>query len=211
MDNTEEIIPRFEFRAFARQFGHVVDAIRRRSACAGIKESWDIYLVAPSNETNNVKIRDNQLDIKSLMKVEHGLEQWRPLMKLDFPAPAHVVQEEIFPALQVNTPFLADGDLAMDSFLRDVIWPHKEVFVAHVFKRRFFFAIHECRTEITELIVNGAAIQTIAIEDEDAQKVLIAQERIGLAGFENVNYLLALQRIMGLSPLPEPQWKIGEG
>lgn len=211
MQKTEEIIPRFEFRAFSNSFGRVVDAIRQRSNCMGIKESRDIYLVTASNKINNVKIRDGQLDIKSLIKIEHGLEQWRPLMKLDFPAPSNLIQEDIFPALQVEIPNFSAGVINIESFLQEMVWPHRELVVATVFKRRFFFSIEECRTEITELLVNGAAIQTIAIEDEDAQKVLSAIARVGLPGFENVSYLLALQRIMGLSPLPEPQWRMVEG
>lgn len=212
MENLEEIVPRYEFRAFANQFGRVVDAIRQRSACLGIRESRDIYLVVPGNENENVKIRNDQLDIKTLIAVEHGLEQWRPKMKLDFPAPVDTIRSQIFPILELPVSSLPKRkQITMGSFLEEVIWPLDDVFQAQVFKRRFFFSIDACRVEIAELLVNGAAIDSIAVEDEDPQLVLNVMEQIGLTDYENVSYLLALQRIMGMAHLSEPDWIMDEG
>ena len=57
--------------------------------------------------------------------------------------------------------------------------------------------------EIAELLINGAAIKTIAVESVDVEAALKAKEMLGLQEYENVNYLLAIKRILGMVPLPE--------
>jgi hypothetical protein len=55
---------------------------------------------------------------------------------------------------------------------------------------------------MADLLVNGAAIKTVAVESEDIAMVLQTQEMLGLREYENVNYLLAIKRIIGMEPLP---------
>lgn len=198
------IIPRYEFRAFAHSFGLVIDAIRSRSDCEFIQESTDIYLVTAVNDRNNVKMRSNQLDVKALMVVEQLLEQWRPVLKLDFPVPAGQIKEEIFPLLGVSAPVLSRESYSAEQFLDEVARPHADVRLAQVFKQRFHFTVGACRVEINDLLINGAAIQSVAVESENKTAVLNVRDIIGLGAYENVNYLLAIKRVMGLSPLPDP-------
>jgi len=206
-ENDGVIIPRFEFRAFANTFGRVIDAIRSHSAPEFIRESTDTYLVTAVNDSQNVKLRYNQLDVKELMHVEQALEQWRPLLKLDFPVPANRILEEIFPALKASSPALPREIYSAAQFLAEVAQPHPEVKVARVFKQRFHFTIDGCRVEINELLINGAAIQSVAVESENVTAVLNVRDAVGLGPYENVNYLLAIKRIMGLAPLPDMLWQ----
>ena len=199
--NADTIIPRYEFRAFAQSFGRVVDAIRSRSACEFIRESTDTYLVTAVNDSNNVKLRYNQLDVKALMTVEQTLEQWRPVLKIDFPVPAARISDDIFPLLGGAAPVLPLENYSAEQFLDEVAQPHSEVRLARVFKQRFHFTIGECRVEINHLLINGAAIQSIAVESENLTAVLTVRDALGLGPYQNVNYLLAIKRILGLSPL----------
>jgi hypothetical protein len=41
------------------------------------------------------------------------------------------------------------------------------------------------------------------VEQEDVSAVLKALEQLGLNEYENVNYLRAIKRIIGLAPLPK--------
>ena len=91
-------------------------------------------------------------------------------------------------------------------FLLEAIWPHPEVQPARVFKQRFHFVIEGCMVEINELLVNGAAIKSVAVEAADAADVLRVRDMIGLQPYENVNYLIAIKRILGLAPLPDESW-----
>ena len=79
--------------------------------------------------------------------------------------------------------------------------PHPELVLARVFKRRFGYTINECISEITELLINGAAIKTMALESADIEVVLKVKQMLGLHEYENVNYLLAIKRILGMQPL----------
>ncbi len=199
----EKIIPRYEFRAFAQNFGLAAEKIRKLSPCEKIRESSEIYIMSAANNENNTKIRDNKLDIKVFVKEEKGLQQWQPRMKGEFPMPAIVIQEEIFPAFGVAIPEFKRLDYTLAQYLEEIIKPHPELSAARVFKRRFGFTVNACITEIAELLINGAAIQTVAVESEDIEAVLQAQKMLGLQEYENVNYLLAIKRVTGMSPLPE--------
>jgi hypothetical protein len=48
------------------------------------------------------------------------------------------------------------------------------------FKRRFAFTNNGCISEIAHLLINGAAIQTVAVELEDVDALLGAMEMLGL-------------------------------
>jgi len=195
------IIPRYEFRAFAQSFGLVEDKIRNFSACEKYRESREVYILSADNSENNTKIRDERMDIKVLEKKEQGLEQWSPRMKGGFPMAVETICDEVFPAFGVSVPQLKRSHYTLDQFLNEVIAPHRELSAAQLFKRRFGFTVNGCITEIGELLVNAAAIKTVAVESEDAEAVLQTQEMLGLREYENVNYLLAIKRIIGMEPL----------
>jgi hypothetical protein len=196
------IIPRYEFRAFAQNYGLVEDKIRSYSTCEKYRESREIYILSADNNENNTKIRDDRMDIKVLVKKEQGLEQWSPRMKGEFPMTVETIRDEVFPAFGVSVPQVKRSSYTLGQFLNEVIGPHRDLFVAQVFKCRFGFTVNGCVTEIAELLVNGAAIKTLAVESEDTAAVLQTKEMLGLREYENVNYLLAIKRIIGMEPLP---------
>ncbi len=191
---------RFEFRVFGQGLGREREDIRRYSACSGTEEVRDIYLVTVVNDLNNVKIRGQSLDIKVLLKVEQGLELWKPCLKHDFPMAGSVAGAKVFQALAVEAPALTKAQMDGESFLVQIIWPHPDVRVAKVFKKRAFFKIGRCMVEIDNLLVNGAAIQSISLECEDAAEVLRVRRLLDMERYQNTSYLLALKRIMGIVP-----------
>ena len=196
------VIPRYEFRTFAQNFGLVEDKIRIFSRCEKYRESREIYVLSAGNNENNTKIRDDKMDIKVIVKEEQGLEQWAPRMKGEFPMAVEMIRDEVFPALVVPVPHFERSRYTLDQFQYELIRPHKDLSAAQVIKRRFGFTISGCITEIADLLVNGAAIRTVAVESEDPEAVLHAMEILGLRAYENVNYLLAIKRIIGMEPVP---------
>jgi hypothetical protein len=98
------VIPRYEFRAFAQNFGLVEDKIRRFSRCETYRESLEIYVLSAGNSENNTKIRDDKMDIKVIVNEEQGLEQWAPRMKAEFPMAVETIRDEVFPAFGVPVP-----------------------------------------------------------------------------------------------------------
>ncbi len=198
-----EIEPRFEFRAWARNFGMAETRMRRFSQCQGIRESDEVYIVSAGNDENNTKIRDAKMDIKVLVQERDGLEQWRPRMKGAFPIAAKVLVAEVFPAFGVAMPALDRDEYTLDQYLDVIIRPHRDLVAVTLFKRRFAFTISDCITEHAEVWINGAGLQTVAVESVDVPAILEAKKMLGLDEYENVNYLRAIKRVIGLEALPD--------
>ena len=196
------IVPRYEFRAFAQNFGLVEDKIRGFSDCEKYRESHEIYVLSAANNENNTKIRADKMDIKVIVKKWQGLEQWAPRMQGEFPMSVDVIRDELFPAFNVPIPDFDRSSYTLDQFRDEIVLPHKDLAAVRVFKRRFGFTVNGCMTEIADLLINGAAIRTVAVESGDGEAVLRAKDVLGLTEYENVNYLLAIKRIIGMERLP---------
>ncbi|MEQ8191970.1 MAG: hypothetical protein ABRQ39_28655 [Candidatus Eremiobacterota bacterium] len=193
-----DIKARFEFRTFAQNFGIVETKMRHFSKCENIRESSEIYIVSRTNNENNTKIRDKLMDIKVFVQKQEGLEQWNPRMKGSFPMKAEMIKNDVFPAFQVSMPEFKRDEYGLEEYLNELIRPHMDLVDVNVFKRRFAFTVNSCITEIAELLINGAAIKTVAIESTDTGAILKAKEMLCLTEYENVNYLLAIKRIIGM-------------
>ena len=124
-------------------------------------------------------------------------------MKAEFPLRVEVIRDEVFPALSVAVPEFKRSEYTLEQYLEDIIEPQLDLKIARVFKRRFGYTTSGCISEIAELLINGAAIKTIAAESVDVEDVLHAKEILGLQEYENVSYPLAIKRILGMTPLPE--------
>jgi hypothetical protein len=198
-----EIKPRFEFRTFAQNFGMVESKMRQLSPLDKIRESSEIYIMSAGNSENNTKIRDALMDIKVFVTSREGLEQWNPRMKGSFPMAAAEIKEKVFPAFGVEVPEFKRDEYTLQQFLDEIIRPHKDLVPVRVFKRRFGFMVNECITEYAELLINGAAIKSVAVESTDVPAILKAKQLLGLEEYENVNYLRAIKRIIGMEALPE--------
>jgi hypothetical protein len=198
----DEIVPRYEFRAFAQGFGLVEERLRRGRPSELIRESIEFYLVAAGNDDKNLKIRHQTLDVKALIAVRDGLEQWRPVLKVEFPLSAETLRDEVMAALDVEAGALTRESYTVPQLVDEVARPHPGLGVAHVFKRRFGYTVEGCMAEIAELLINGAAIRSMAVESEDPEAALAAKALLGLDDHENVNYPRAIKRVLGLVALP---------
>lgn len=199
----EQVKPRFEFRTFAQNFGIVIKKMRDLSTCSGIRESNEIYIMSSGNNENNTKIRDGKMDIKVFVKEQLGLEQWKPRMKGVFPMAASTIRDEVFPAFGVDVPDFKRDQYTQDQYLKEIIDVHRDLNAVRIFKRRFAFSVNDTIVEYGEILINGAAIQTVAVESTDLQAIVKAKTMLALDEYENVNYLLAIKRVIGMEPLPE--------
>lgn len=198
----ERIKPRFEFRAFAQNFGIVEEKMRRLSSVEKIRESSEIYIMSAGNNASNTKVRDKLMDIKVFVKEEQGLQQWAPRMKGEFPMKTTVMQDEVFPAFGVQVPDFKRDEYSVEQFIEEIIRPHNDLVPVHVFKKRFAFTINNCIAEIADILINGAYLQSVNVESVNIEAVLAAKEMLSLNDYENVNYLLAIKRVIGMEPMP---------
>ena len=199
-----DIKPRFEFRTFAQDFGIVERRIRSLSSVEKIRESAEIYIMSRANNENNTKIRDDLMDIKVFIQKKRGLEQWNPRMKGTFPMTVEAISSDVFPAFEVDTPEFHRAVYTLDEYLNEIIRPHSELQAVHVFKRRFGFTINDCIVELADVYINGAHVKTANVESVDVEAILKTKEMVNLQDYENINYLMAIKRVIGMEPEPIP-------
>ena len=198
-----ETVARYEFRAFAHDFGIVEDSIRRRAQLARYRESVEVYIMSAGNDENNTKVRGGLMDIKVLVNRDRGLEQWNPRMKGEFPLSRQVIGDEVFPALGVVLPDLKRDAYTFERYLDEIIGPHPDLAAVSVYKQRSGFDIDGCITELANVYINGALMKTACLESTDPDLVLETRTRLHLDDHENVNYLVAIKRVIGMASLPE--------
>ncbi len=199
--------PRFEFRIFGNHLEEIESKIRKMADEEMVRSMMSVYLLASGNPKNNIKIREGVMDIKVLEDEKQGLEQWNPFLVGEFPLSPEVIKTVIFPALGVHSPAFDRDQYTLNQFVNELILVDPDLSVAYVNKKRHGFVIEDVITEIAEIKVNGASLKTICIEAPEPEKVLKLKQKLGIdSAAENVNYPLALKRIMGLDLLPE-YWK----
>ncbi len=194
--------PRYEFRSFGQCFCGANKRMARLSEPVPEKvwerTSDEIYIVSRTNDKNNTKIRDGKMDIKTLVAVKNGLEQWNPLMKGEFPMRREVLEREVFPAFMVDMPRLTKEMYTLDEFL-DMVRANKELAAVRVHKQRFGYMVNGTICEVGNVLINGARVSTINSESTEIEDIEKTIADVGLQGVENINYLQAIKRVIGMS------------
>jgi hypothetical protein len=198
----EEQQLRFEFRAFGQDF----DSAAKRMARLSIpipeneweRKSEEIYVLSRENDLNNVKIRDGKIDIKSFVKSVDELEQWCPILKAQFPVTDLLLRDNVFTALSVKSPELDQPIYSCDEFIA-LVNLHPSLQAVSVHKQRLSYNVNNTVCEMATILINGAKILTISSESTKIKDVKATIEEIGLVNAENVNYIQAIKRIIGMN------------
>jgi len=201
----KESKPRFEFRSFGQNF----DAAHHRMARFSVpvpekvweRKSDEIYILSRTNDINNTKIRDGKMDIKTYVQTVDGLEQWNPLMKGEFPLSRKVLSEEVFPAFRVLTPAFDKDEYSYEEFMQ-LIDENRDLQAVRVHKHRFGYMVNNTICEYGVVLVNGARIVTINSESTEVEDIKKTLKDVGLEGVENINYLQAIKRVIGMINKP---------
>ncbi len=186
-----KIIPRWEWRTFAKDIKLAVnldDYEKTRHV-----ESKEHYVLSAVVD-ENPKVRDNKMDIKSLQQVnEDGLEQWKPILKVDFPLPKEQLLE-VYKVFRLTPPKLDRDVYSFEDFIA-LATANPRILVFEVEKVRDLYDVDTCIVEYATVKVDGMEYKTAAAEDPDPEKVKRIVQKLGLWGRENVNYVKALKRI----------------
>lgn len=197
--------PRFEFRTFGQAFA--TEHLRMARLSVPIPEklwernSSEIYIVSRTNSTHNTKIREAKLDVKALVRRVEGLEQWNPLLKADFPVRRDLLERGIFTLLQVAAPEWPDEECSLEDFLA-LVHKHPDLHAVRVQKRRLGYMVNDTICEKADVLINGARVVTLSSESTEVADIKAAMRAIGLDKYENINYLQAIQRVIGLIAEP---------
>ncbi len=197
--------PRFEYRTFGRAFDEAVFRMTRLSVPVPEKvwerNSQEIYIISRTNDLNNTKIRDGKMDIKTFVQEVDGLEQWNPLMKGEFPMKADIVKNEVFPAFMVSMPVFDKELYSLQEFL-ELVRKHPDLLAVRVEKQRFGYMINNTICEYARVFINGAKVISINSESTEIDDIKKTVTDLRLEGVENINYLQAIKRIVGMTDLP---------
>ncbi|MGD8630396.1 MAG: hypothetical protein PVG72_06650 [Gammaproteobacteria bacterium] len=200
MDATE---PRFEFRVFGASLGMAEQRMRDTAPCESISESREIYLLGRGIDAGtNLKVRHGRLELKRLIEHHQGLQRWQPAGQWAFPVAPDTIEGILNPGYTLGQGRDPAALLSLDDLPRFTTETAGQLVLAHVFKRRFRYTLPACHAEFDQLLVNGAAIESIAIESVDPQAILASRSAMRLEDLENQSYPLALSRILGLRSPP---------
>jgi len=193
--------PRFEFRTFGQNFEEAAKRMARLSAIVPEKDwermSEEIYIMSRTNDLNNTEVRDGKLDIKTFVQSVDGLEQWNPLLKAEFPVKVDVLKDQLFPAFKVEIPKFTKDVYTFDEFL-EVIKKHPDLAAVRVKKQRFGYMVNGTICEVANVWINGAKVVTINSESTEVDDIKKTIKDIKLEGVENINYLQAIKRVIGM-------------
>ena len=197
--------PRFEFRTFGQDFDEQHYRMSRLSVPVPEKvwerHSQEIYILSRTNNINNTKIRDGKMDIKTYVQTVDGLEQWNPLMKGEFPIATDVLKKEVFPAFQVEMPVLDKDAYSFEEFM-EMIYAHPDLQAVRVNKERYGYMVNDTICEFGYVQINGAQVVTINSESTEVEDIKKTMKDVGLEGVENINYLQAIKRVIGMINKP---------
>jgi hypothetical protein len=68
----------------------------------------------------------------------------------------------------------------------------------YVKKVRYIYNINGCAVELAETEFNGKPYQTACVEHIDPAVVLATVKELGLEGSENINYIKAMKKSVGI-------------
>lgn len=181
---------RWEWRTFGDRLGDAETRLRALTP-ERVQESDETYLLCPESR-DAVKVREGLMDVKHLEQVNRdGLELWRPVMKSPLPiSPADA--RAVLVALSVDAP-----PLELESYdVAELAGAGTAVTLVPVHKSRRHYTFHGCMAELTDVRTAGGPTRTIAVESEDAARVIAAVRELGLGSRPNVSVPRALAALV---------------
>jgi hypothetical protein len=164
--------------------------------------SRELYVVSLASP-HNVKIRDGRLDVKLLVSVDvSGLEQWRPLLKSEFPLDENAI-DVVWRAWGLPEPVVHCRHCTRAEFLGEIARSEPAVRAVEIEKRRTRMTVEGCAGEYAALTIGGEEWETIAFEDVDPFRVWKAVRSVGLENAENTSYPAALKKILGFGAVAQ--------
>ncbi len=196
--DAEKIVPRAEFRVFGQGIIDIVKAAMWKSQATlfKVRQSGETYILSRHTNEVNVKIRDGLLDIKlKVGETETGYEIFQPSGKFQFP----VKKDELATILEhlQATLELSQDVYTFEEFI-DLLKTCDDVVSVAVHKERYGFSVDGMICEYGRILFNGAMLETTCVESEDYATMEQVIEKLELSGFENVNYLKAAKRVVGM-------------
>ena len=194
-----KIIPRWEWRTFLGEngsFGESEEKIKTYEM-GNFKKSSEKYILS-RNSNENCKVRDELMDIKSPVAVnEDKLEQWYPTLKAEFPLSQETITELCEKFFKIDVPAMDAEAYDFPAYI-ELCKAQKDLVVVDVYKERSIFVINDAVVEIAETKFNGVPMRTVCVEHIDPANVIGVVRSLEAENFENINYIQAMKKAVGL-------------
>ena len=112
-----------------------------------------------------------------------------------------VLENEVFPAFMVEMPALDKDEYTYDEFIA-MVKANPDLAAVRVHKQRFGYMVNDTICEVGNVLINGAKVVTINSESTEIEDIKKTIADCGLEGVENINYLQAIKRVIGMSDKP---------
>ena len=205
IDISEQTPPRYEFRTFGHNFNEAQRLMEELTQPVPddlkVRVFNEIYFVNKKVDNINVKVRNNLLDIKKLIKIEDKLERWDAVTKHEFPIKKDLLINDILPRLKADIPIIDKDEFDLKEFV-NLAKRHKDIFPISVHKKRFAYLVNFTICEFADIIIGNDYLYTVAVESTDPNEVLTTVEQLDLNRLENINYIQAIKRLKGLINKP---------
>lgn len=188
---------RYEFRVWGERLDELGDRLRSLAEPLEVRESTETYFVSTAAVDANPKARADLLDIKVLVGVREGFEQWGVRLKAEFPIDAALLSAELFPLLGLTPPHFERADYSFLQVLDEVVPAHPDLAAVEVGKRRQMHTVNACIAEITDATIADHRIQTVAVESSDFDALRDARHALGLDDADNVSYPRSIRGVLG--------------
>jgi hypothetical protein len=197
-EDAAKIIPRAEFRVFGQGILDIVKPAmwKAQAKLFKVRTSGEMYFVSRLTNEANVKVRDGLLDIKTKVgETPDGYEIFQPSGKFQFP----VKKEDVAKILE---NMKAEVSLSQETYTIDefiaLVNDHPDLAAVNVDKKRYGFSVDGIICEYGQVCFNGAMLETTCCESEDYEGMKKAIEALEISGLENMNYLKAAKRTIGM-------------
>jgi len=191
-------VNQWEYRIFADKFDEIEENIREHAELISTKQIMEVYFITNSNNDFDVKTSDNHLEINRVVTSDSGFEQWQPVHKKSFPLNADFIKSELFPVLNADAPPMQRDDYTFQQFLDELIIRHPALFIVQVSNVLYTFDVAGCAAEVADVVINNSKIRTVCIRSEDTQKLNQTSKYLGIGSYENVNYIKAIKKVIGI-------------
>ncbi|MDE3174356.1 MAG: hypothetical protein KGN74_14905 [Gemmatimonadota bacterium] len=193
--STTPVIPRWEWRSFARNFAAPrAGAPAESDAEEGEEETYVLSTLTP----HRVKIRGGRLEVKRVERTDDsGLELWRPVLRAEFP----IGRESLAVACHawgIEPPAAGTPAHSLADLMRNVVVPHRELRLVTLVKRRVPFTVAGCHGQRAQITIGRHRWNTVSFDDSDPLRVRAALRELRLESSANESYPRALKRILGM-------------
>ena len=198
---------RYEFRTFGQNLDKLISPCYELPEASEAKLSKEIYFLTRDNSKYNIKIRNHTLDVKKLLSIQCRYELWTPHCTKELPIDKLWANKHLADFLNFISFNIAKDSLASEKEVVQELSAYKEVFIIYVDKVRKRIVDDEVFIEWSEVFFNGARLESICIESYNLDSLKKIDDKLNLGSFENLNYVRAIKKIIGIDRCPLPAFR----